>query len=215
MLKKLLKDKLNAKYQGVLKKLTPKGLDLLVDKLSTKVTTEDELEDFVNGLENVIEPFVDTIQSETDRRIKEEVDKAKAKAKGGDGGSGEEEKPKGGEQNNKEEIPAWAKGLQETVTSLQTQLATEKSKNARQTFIDAAKAKGIPQKIASMYPISDGTDNETALTELEASWAEIKQAEINNSLGDGNIKKGFQHQNGSVKEATEEELNEVFNSVKI
>lgn len=204
-MKKALKDKLIAKYPGVLKKLTPKGLDLLVDKLSTKVTTEDEIEDFVNGLENIIEPFVDAMQSETDRRIKEEVDKKKDPEK-------KDEPTKEENQNKDSEMPAWAKGLQETVTTLQAQLVSEKNKNAKQTFVELAKAKGIPEKIALMYTPAEGSDNETALSELETIWAESKQADINSAIGDGRTKIGVQDK-GSAKEATEAEVDSVVDSI--
>lgn len=178
MLKKLLKDKLNAKYQGVLKKLTPKGLELLVDKLSTKVTTEDELEDFVNGLENTLEVFVDVIQSETDRRIKEEVDKTKKKVVQ----SVEDENEEEDKSKIQPEVPEWAKGLVSSVESLKAQLATEKGKNAKGELIEAAKAKGIPAKLAEKYVIGENFDKDAALTELESDWAEITQFKVNSSV---------------------------------
>jgi len=210
MLKKLLKDKLVAKYPGILKKLTSKGQGLLVEKLSTKVTTEDELEDFVNGLENTIEVFVDVIVSESDRRVRE-AGKAPSGKEGEDapeGGAGAADDK--GNAENQEQVPAWAKGLQETVTNLQKQLAGEKSKNTQSELIAAAKAKGIPEHLVKRYQIGDDFNQETALSELETDWTEMKQLAVNGAVGGGRVPKGT---GGSTTEASKEEVDSVLNKI--
>ncbi|GAA4338518.1 hypothetical protein GCM10023149_48530 [Mucilaginibacter gynuensis] len=184
MPKELLKRKLVEKYPGELKKLTPKGQELLVEKLDTKLTAEDEVEDFVNGLENTIGIFVDVVVSESDRRVREASTKPKGKT-GTETTEGDEDTNKGKGGSEQEDVPSWAKGLMTSVQSLQQQLAQEKGKNTLNDLVAAAKAKGIPERLASKYVIGETYDQEAALTELEADWADIKQFNVNSSAGDG------------------------------
>lgn len=183
-LKKALKDKLVAKYPGALKKLSSKGQELLVDKLSPKVTAEDEIEDFVNGLENIIEPFIDVVLSESDRRVTEATKKPAGKTT-------EEEKTESEEgKQNSEDVPAWAKGLLGTVQALQKEIAGNKVKTTQQQLIEAAKAKGIPEQLAKRVAIGEEFDMDATLTELESDWAAIKQADANGSVGDIRVPQG-------------------------
>lgn len=214
-MKKKLLDKLKAKFPGVLKKLTPKGQDVLAEKLSAKITDEEEIEDFVDGLENVIEIFVDTMVSETDRRVKEAVDKVK-KPKTTDDDDDDtsdegDDKPKG---NDMLEL---IKGLSNQVKSLTEQIGAEKQQSKLTKFIETAKSKGITltEKMAKGYVDAEDFDEETALTELSEHYKTEEQTDANRSAGSGQVQRGTAKKVGEVKEATKEELDAAMQNIKI
>lgn len=210
-MKKKLLDKLKEIFPDVLKKLTPKGQEVLAEKLSAKITEESEIEDFVNGLENVIDVFVDTMVSETDRRVKEAVDKARKPKPTSKDEPEDEDK-----DTPKDDAPQWAQDMLSEFKTLKAQISADKQKTKLTTFIETAKAKGITltEKMAKGYVDAEDFDEETALSELAEHYKIEDQYNANAGVGNGQVIRGVPRKTGEVKEATKEELDAVSANLK-
>lgn len=221
-MKDKIKAELQKKHAGLLKKLSPKALELLLDKLAPKVTTEDEIENFVDGLENQSLPFsdfVELIQKESDRRTREartnlekEFDFVPKKTK---------ETPdddEGGQPKDDDKVPAWAKKILQDNEELRKQVSGVTSKSELEKLKAAAKERGIPTKHAEKYQIGENYDQEAALEALEAEWKEIEaeykgiqQVNVNAAVGNGRVMRGTASSN--TKEASKEEVDEVVKNI--
>lgn len=176
---------LAAKHPGVSKVV----LGLIAKKLAEKATEESQIEGVIDEFETnsplTVKEIADFHQAESDKRVTEAVKKAK-------GETGKPPKPSKGddEEEQQDQVPAWAKGLQETVNNLQKELAGAKTKNTLNDLVTAAKAKGIPEKFAQKYQIGEDFEVDKALTELETEWTEMKQIAVNTSLDNGKVVAG-------------------------
>lgn len=184
---------LAAKHPGVSKVV----LGLIAKKLAEKVTEENQIEGAVNDFETnslvTIKDYADLVQSESDKRVTEAL---KKKEPNPPTPPAPPTPPKDDDQ-----IPAWAKGLLDTVTGLQKEIAGTKTKSNLDDLVAKAKAKGIPEKIAQKYQIGEGFDVEKALQDLETEWSEIKQSVINTEVGDGKVAAGLKTTGKQVSDA--------------
>lgn len=202
-----MKDKvlarLRALFPGV--NLSKTRKDKIADYVVSKITTEDEIDDKLNDYNDFMSfadiAKIDDRQREADnKKAKDDAD-AKAKADA-------EADGKGGEDNQDEKVPAWAKGLVTEVQTLKAQLAGEKGKSTINDLKAAAKAKGIPEAIAAKYQIGDDYDKETALAALETEWTELKQIAVNGEVSDGKVIIGEGKQTATQKAAIKTSMEE-------
>jgi hypothetical protein len=190
-MKDKVKARLRALFPGV--NLSKTRLDKIADSVASKITTEDEIDDKLNDFNDIM-PFTDIAKGDDRQRAidakkaQDDADKAKADADAAE---------KGGEDNQDEKVPAWAKGLVTEVQTLKAQLAGEKGKSTINDLKAAAKAKGIPEAFAAKYQIGDDYDQETALAALETEWTELKQIAVNGEVKDGKVIIGDATQSGT------------------
>ncbi len=182
-----------AKHAGVSKVV----LGLIAKKLADKVTEENQIEGAIGDFEAnspvSVRDYADLLQSEGDKRVTEALKKAKTETK--------ESTENNDEKKDADDVPAWAKGMLETVADLKKELAGTKTKSTLEELVAKAKEKGIPEKYARKYQIGEGYDAEKALQEIESEWTEIKQSVINAEVGDGKVATGFQASGKSVSDA--------------
>lgn len=179
-MKDKVKARLRALFPGV--NLSKTRLDKIADSVTSKITTEDEIDDKLNDFNDFMS-FSDIAKNDDRQRA---IDAKKATD---DEAEAERLRLAGiaKEDDQDTEVPAWAKGLLTTVQSLQTQLAGEKGKSTINDLKAAAKLKGIPEGLAAKYVIGEGYDQETALAALETEWTEFKQIAVNGEVKDGKV----------------------------
>lgn len=179
-MKDKVKARLRALFPGV--NLSKTRLDKIADSVASKITTEDEIDDKLNDFNDFM-PFTDIAKGDDRQRL------ADAKKATDDEAEAERLRLAGikKEDIKDDEVPAWAKGLLETVTTLKTQLAGEQGKSTINDLKAAAKAKGIPESVAAKYVIGEDYDQETALAALETEWTELKQIAVSGEVKDGKV----------------------------
>ena len=205
-MKEKIKARLRALFPGV--NLSAARIDAIADKLASKITEEDQIDEKLNDL-NDINPFSDIAKQDDKLRSLESAAK-----KAANGGTSTETENKTDDPAN--EVPAWAKGLVTTVETLQKQLAGEKTKNAAAELVAAAKAKGIviSERYAKAYVSEEGYDPETALTELEAEWTGQKQFVANAQVGGGQVPAGGNQQQQQQQTKVAPEISNFTKGVK-
>lgn len=190
-------------YEKILAQLISKNsgvskvvLGLIAKKLAEKVTEESQIEGAISDYETnspvTIKEYADLLQSESDKRVTEALKKKV------DAPKPDDEKK---DVKTDDDIPAWAKGLVEQVSSLKTELAGNKTKSTLNDLVAKAKEKGIPEKYARKYQVGDEFSMETALTELEAEWSDIRQEAINTSVAGEKIVSGMKTTGKQVSNA--------------
>jgi hypothetical protein len=198
-MRKIILEKLQAKKGGSLKKLTPKGLELLLTKIEAKISTEDEIDSTIDDLDSGVfsfEDMVELVQKESDRKsrsvrtnLEKEFDLV-AKKKGDDDDDDDDEPIK-----KKPGQPAdLSKQIADAVSAAMAPFAAL-TKNiqvgdTRSKLKEAIKAKGIPEDWADDVLIADDFNQEEAITRLDAKWTTAKQLAVNNAIGDGTVLKG-------------------------
>ena len=199
-------------------------LEGVADKLSKTVTTEDQIETAVSGVN-----FETLSQSEIDRRTIGVVEKAienyekKHGLKDGKPVENPEskKKPDAKSKPNKDEggddgdEPEWAKKLSERLESYEekiTRLEKERETSSKLSQAkDLLKASKIPDKLKDKWLKRVNVDDEDTSLEdqvkaLEDEYLELKQEHINES-----VKEGGETQGGETTSADMEEfLNEKF-----
>lgn len=198
-MRKIILEKLQAKKGGSLKKLTPKGLELLLTKIEAKISTEDDIDSTIDDLDTGVFSFddmVELVQKESDRKsrsvrtnLEKEFDLV-AKKKGDDDDDDDDPAPK-----PKPGQPAdLSKQIADAVTAAMAPFAAL-TKNiqvgdTRSKLKAAAKEKGIPEDWADDIHIGDDFNQEDALTKLDAKWTSAKQLAVNAAIGDGTLLRG-------------------------
>lgn len=197
-MRKIILEKLQAKKGGSLKKLTPKGLELLLTKIEAKISTEDDIDSTIDDLDTGVfsfEDMVELVQKESDRKsrsvrtnLEKEYDLV-AKKKGDD--DDDDDEP----ITRKPGQPAdLSKQIADAVSAAMAPFAAL-TKNiqvgdTRSKLKEAIKAKGIPEDWADDVLIADDFNQEEAITRLDAKWTTAKQLAVNNAIGDGTVLKG-------------------------
>lgn len=187
---------LRAKFVG-----TPaKVLDRVADHLSQTVTEEDQLETAIDGVQPLVTAFSEILQSETDRRVTEAVKTAaqnERKRLGLDENGKPIQQPNpptppSGEPKGGDDMPAWAKGLLETVTTLTGTVEGVTKQNAlaqKQASIKAQlKAKGVSEKHMDMFASRVNVESESLDEEIEKAVSEyngFRQSVINEEISKG------------------------------
>lgn len=202
-----MKDKilelLRAKFVG-----TPaKVLDRVADHLSQTVTEESQLETAIDGVQPLVTGFAEILQSETDRRVTDATATAVAnwRKKHGLDETGKPinqepnpPAPPSGDSKGGDEMPAWAKGLLETVTNLTGTVEGVTKQNAlaqKQAAVKAKlKSKGVPEKFMDMFAGRVNLESETMDEEIEKVYTEyngLRQSLINEEVSKGNYTPSF------------------------
>ncbi len=212
-MRKIILEKLQAKKGGSLKKLTPKGLDLLLTKIEAKINTEDDIDSTIDDLDTGVFSFddmVELVQKESDRKsrsVRTNLEKefdfiAKKKVEDDDDDDDEASKKKPGQQTDVAKLVADAvKTALEPFASLTKQI---QSNDVRGKLKVALKEKGIPEDWADDVMISDDFNQEEVITKLDSKWTSAKQLAVNQSIGDGTVLKGSTSSPTAFTEAIKE-----------
>jgi len=179
-MKDKVKARLRALFPGV--NLSKTRLDKIADSVTSKITTEDEIDDKLNDFNDFM-PFSDIAKGDDRQRA---ID---AKKVTDDEAEAERLRLAGKtkEDDQDEEMPKWFKGYATKLDLLDKQLAGEKGKSTINDLKAAAKLKGIPEGLAAKYVIGEDYDQETALAALETEWTEFKQIAVNGEVKDGKV----------------------------
>lgn len=196
MRKKIL-ERLQAKKAGSLKKLSQKGLELLLIKLEAKIETEEEIDSKIDDLDNSVIPFddfVELIQKESDRKsrgvrtaLEKEYDFV-PKTKTEDDDDDEPADPKkSGTKTNEQIIAA---EIAKHLAPFQSLIKGMSHNTTREALKPKLKAKGIPESWVNDIQISENFNEEEEITRLETKWNEDKQLAINQAVDAGTVLKG-------------------------
>jgi len=186
---------LAAKHPGVSKSV----LGLLAKKLADKVTEESQIEGVITDYETnspiTIKEYADFVQQQGDTRVTDAKKKWETDNK----------KPGSTEPEKKDivpdDIPDWAKALQQSVTSLGQQFAQKSNESTMDVLIAKAKEKGIPEAYARKTVIGEEFELDSVLTALESEWTEIKQANLNATVAGEKVVAGIKTDQKAVSSA--------------
>lgn len=196
MRKKIL-ERLQAKKAGSLKKLSQKGIEILLDKIEPKVQSEDDIDSTIDDLDKgpiAFDDFVELLQKESDRKsravrtaLEKDFDFVKKK-KDDDDDDEPGDTTKAGQQPDVSQLVADAvsKALA-PFAALAGNMRTEQTKT---TLKAALKGKNIPEDWADDVVFSEGYSEEDTLSRLETKWNNAKQLAINEAVGNGSVLKG-------------------------
>lgn len=202
MFRKEILAKLQINKAGSLKKLSQKGIDLLLDKIEAKVTKEEDIDSTIDDLDTSIISFddvVELIQKETSRNarsvrtnIEKEFDLVRKKKTEDVDDDDDEEDPA---PKKKSGQPAdMSKMIADAVTEAMAPFAAMnqniKISETRNKLKAAAKLKGIPEDWADDVQIGDDFNEEEAVAKLDTKWTAAKQLAVNDALGTGTVLKG-------------------------
>ncbi|WP_433863151.1 hypothetical protein [Sphingobacterium thalpophilum] len=167
---------LASKNPGVSKAI----LTMIAKKLADKVTDESQIEGAISDFEAnsvlSIKDYADFVQKEGDSRVGEAKKKWDSEHKKDPKTEPDPVDPK---KENPDDMPPWAKALQQSVTALGQQFAAKKVESTLEDLVAKAKEKGIPEAYARKTVIGEDFDLDTALSTLESEWADIKQVSLN------------------------------------
>lgn len=141
--------------------LSDKAIDELVEMGIEGLTAESSDEDFTNNADKLV-PFAKMMQREITRKTsKKTIDPKPSEGEGNKGeGAG-----KG------DEIPAWAKALQESVDALTKEnaelKASAKANERKQAITAKAKELGIPSYLVEKMAFAEDADINAELTDLK------------------------------------------------
>lgn len=193
-MKEKLLQLLKTKFAGV--------QDATLDRIATKkgeTATEETLQTIVDGIN-----FSDVIQSEADYRATEASRTAvlnyekKYKVKDGKTIETPAPDPPKTDTPKVDEMPAWAKALQDTVTTLAGTVSnvvkTNQVKSKQQQALESFKTSKVPEKLhqrwASRIDYEGETPVEDQIKALEAEYLETHQEIITTSVKDGTFVPG-------------------------
>jgi len=174
--------RIKAKFPDV--NLSAKRLDAIADKLSSKVTDENEIDQQLDALNEVI-PFSDLAKS--DDKIRDLQSKLKDTTK-------KTETPADDQSSSTtkkdDETPAWAKGLIESNQLLTQKLATMEREKLQQTMQQRVQAheklKGISPVFYKGRALPEKEDElETFVDQIKADYDTFKQETNNETLLNG------------------------------
>jgi len=202
MFRKEILAKLQLTKAGSLKKLSQKGIDLLLDKIEAKVTKEEEIDSTIDDLDTSIISFddvVELIQKETSRNarsvrtnLEKEFDLVKKKKNADEDDEEDDEdlapKKKSGQPAD------ISKMIADAVTAAMAPFAASNQQiqlnETRFKLKVAAKAKGIPEDWVDDVHIGENFNEEEAITKLDTKWTATKQLVVNEAIGNGTVLKG-------------------------
>lgn len=188
---------LRARFSGTQTKV----LDRVADHLSQTVTEESQLETAIAGVQPLVTAFTEILQSETDRRVTEATSTAlkNFREKHGLDENGKPisqpnppANPPAGPQGG-DDVPAWAKGLIDTVTTLKGTVETVTKKTTmaeRQAAIQAQlKAKGVKGDDVNLFSSMVNLESDNLEDEIERVASEYNaqyQRTVNRLIAEGN-----------------------------
>lgn len=176
-------------------------LTLLAKKLAEKVTEESQIEGAISDFEAnsalSVKDYADFVQQQGDARVGEAKKKWDSENKKPDPNNPDPEK----KVENTDDMPEWAKALQQSVTSLGQSFAQKKNESTLESLIAKAKEKGIPEAYARKTIIGDEFDLDSTLSTLETEWSEIKQANLNAAVAGERVVSGVKTTGKEVSSA--------------
>ena len=168
---------LKTKFQGV----QDAALGRIADKLSKTVTSEDEVDNAVGGV-----TFQQVIDSEADNRVSSALSTYEKKHNLKEGKSITD--PEGGENSkgkkkkeDEDDEPKWVKEIRSELTSLRNE---KKQQTLQEKLHAKLKEKKIPLHLAKGANLNDEAEIETALSEIETGYNEIRQDILNEESKD-------------------------------
>lgn len=188
---------LRAKFQGTHTLV----LDRVADHLSQTVTDETQLETAITGVEPLVKSFAEILQSETDRRVTDAQKKAeeafRKKHNLDENGKpiqgtppASTTPPAGG---NPDDMPAWAKGLMDTVTKYAGTVDSIAKKTSQSERLSIAKnklkSKGVLDKHLDAFASRINLESEDFDSEIErvsSEYTGFRQDFINKAVEEGN-----------------------------
>lgn len=211
-MRKIILEKLQAKKGGSLKKLTPKGLNLLLAKIEAKAGTEDNIDSTIDDLDTGVFSFddmVELVQKESDRKsrsvrinLEKEYDFTPKKKSDDDDDEDDDDPTPKKKPGQPSDI---SKQITDAVSAALAPFA-ELTKNiqrndTRGKLKEALKLKGIPEDWADDVHISDDFNQDETITKLDGKWTSAKQLAVNAALGDGTVLKGNAAAPNSLEDA--------------
>jgi hypothetical protein len=168
-MKEKIKEQLKAKLKAAGVNLSNKRMDAIADRLSTKITKEEEIDAKLDEL-NELSPFAEMAKFDDYERAKEAKEKEDKKKKDAEDAAAaakdkEEEKPADSAKAKDDEMPAWFKPYAEDLQSIKKK---ETQTTLRQQLEAKMKEKNIPMVFAKGRTLEKEEDIEALVTELEA-----------------------------------------------
>ena len=196
--------------------LSNERLDAIADRLDSKITEETEIDAKLDEL-NEIFPFAD-IAKDDDR-----LRNAEAKAKKKPETKAKTKTPIKKEEEEEEEetppaddTPAWAKALLAKVENLEKAKVTTSRKETLLSKIKDADEKYKSKVLRDFERMKIENEEEftTVLTDVENDFKEYSELVHNAKFGKDKPFGGVGGSNGKVKEASDADVDEVFNQIK-
>ena len=163
MLEKILAQ-LISKNPGVSKAV----LTLIAKKLAEKVTEENQIEGAITEFEAnstiSIKDYADFVQKEGDSRVGEAKKKWDQENKKPEPGK-EDQPPAVKKDESPNEMPPWAKEMQDSIAKLSNQVTVNKSNSTMEDLVAKAKEKGIPEVYVRKTIIGEDFNMENTLSE--------------------------------------------------
>jgi len=186
-MKQQLLDALKAKFEGVSDKI----LDRIADKLAKTVTKAEEVQTAVDGVtfQQVLESYGDSRATEAQQSAVKNYE-AKHNLKDGKPVEKEEPKPTPKPQGGGDDVPEWAKAMQEQLKNLQTenaQLRAERTTEARRAQLSALTSK-LDEPLRKGYdriPVDQMSDEDFGklLTDVNGEVEAISQKYVTKGGG--------------------------------
>lgn len=194
-MKELIKEALQKKFAGILKKASPKVLEQLIEHLATKVTEEDKIQDTIDGLDEMVIPFskyVELLEGEADRRVRQAKDNLKKEFEFVPKTKPEAEPDKPGQPQSQEtDIAKLIKEhLDAALQPFTQQISSISESNRKSHLKELFKAKGIPESWADDISLKDVSDLDEVVTNTEKRWNEAKQIAVNLEVDAGRVMRG-------------------------
>lgn len=191
------------KYPGVSKKF----LGLLADKLAAKATEESQIEDVVNGLDDLPVPVTDLaaeFQREGDRRVSDA--EREWKKKNPPKPAPKTEDPPKDDPAPADEAPAWARSMMQELQALKA----DKVKGTIREKLKE-KLKDIPEDYYSEWALPEDEDGMDAFAEkVTTKYTAWKQKLINDGLMNETPPENGQGGKPGEKAASKEEIDAIM-----
>lgn len=179
-------------------------LTMIAKKLAEKVTEDSQIEGAISDYEAnstlTIKELADFVQKEGDTRVGDAKKKWDQENKKPEQGK-DDQPPVGKKDEDPEEMPKWARDLQQTVTALGQQFTVSKTNSTMEDLVAKAKEKGIPEVYVRKTIIGEDFNLDNTLSELVTEWAGIQQANINTQVAGENVVTGVKATGKQVSSA--------------
>lgn len=174
--------RIKALFSGV--NLSKERMDAIADKLSARITEEDQIDEQLNGLNEVVS-FEDIAKQDDRIRNLEKIAKEKQKADPPKTDPPNPNNPPKNDPPKTDDTPEWAKALMGEIASLKA----DKVKNSRREQV-AEKLKEADEKYRDRVlryfdrmNIESDDDFQTVISEIEADYADHVQSAADAGLG--------------------------------
>ncbi|GEM_PF-7050448 len=179
-------------------------LTLIAKKLAEKVTEENQIEGAITEFEAnstiSIKDYADFVQKEGDSRVGEAKKKWDQENKKPEPGK-EDQPPAVKKDEIPNEMPPWAKEMQDSIAKLSNQVTVNKSNSTMEDLVAKAKEKGIPEVYVRKTIIGEDFNMENTLSELATEWAGIQQTNLNSQVAAEKVVTGIQATGKQVSSA--------------